>query len=169
MIEKWFELTPKAPASCWQTCAGDFQKSLDWHLLEFGPHAGIKNCVKALNELYRAEPSLYEHSFSPEGFEWIDTQDRENSVVIYARKGLKPADSVVVILNLTPVPRPDYRVGVLSEGDRSEVFNSDATDFGGSGVSNPNAVSTENQQWHGRPQSVRLNLPPLGAVVLKKK
>ncbi len=152
-----------------QSSEWDFEKSLDWHLLDQGIHAGIKNCVKALNELYRAEPSLYEHSFSPEGFEWIDTQDRENSVVIYARKGLKAADSVVVVLNLTPVPRSDYRVGVLSEGDWSEVFNSDATDFGGSGVSNPYAVSSENQQWHGRSQSVRVNLPPLGVVVLKKK
>jgi 1,4-alpha-glucan branching enzyme len=151
-----------------QTSEWNFQKSLDWHLLDNPTHSGIQNCVKSLNELYKSEPSLYEHSFSPEGFEWIDTQDRENSVVIYARKGLKVADSVVVILNLTPIPRPNYRVGVLSAGNWIEVFNSDSEEYGGSGMLNSQAVATDNQQWHGRPQSVQLDLPPLGAVILKK-
>jgi 1,4-alpha-glucan branching enzyme len=151
-----------------QTSEWNFQKSLDWHLLDQPTHSGIQKCVKALNELYKAEPALYEHSFSPEGFEWIDTQDRENSVIVYARKGLKPDENVVVILNLTPVPRTSYRVGVLSEGDWKEVFNSDSEEFGGSGKGNAEAVSTENKQWHGRPQSVQLDLPPLGAVILKK-
>ncbi len=151
-----------------QTSEWNFEKSLDWHLLEQTTHSGIQNCVKALNELYKSEPALYEHSFSPEGFEWIDTQDRENSVVIYARKGLKPDNSLVVILNLTPIPRSGYRVGVLSDGSWAEVFNSDSEQFGGSGKINAEAVLSDNKQWHGRPQSVQLDLPPLGVVILKK-
>ncbi len=145
-----------------------FQKSLDWHLLEYPFHDGMKKCVIALNSLYKAEGALFEHSFSPEGFEWIDTQDRENSIVIYARKGLKSSENVVVILNLTPIPRPGYRVGVLSEGSWAEIFNSDSAEFGGGGMRNLDSVKTDNKQWHGRPQSVQLDLPPLAAVVLKK-
>ena len=112
-----------------QTSEWNFQQSLDWHLLEFAPHIGMKECFKALNELYKTEPSMYDYSFSHEGFEWIDTQDRENSVLVFARKASDPAHNTVVVLNLTPVPRPSYRVGVLSEGSWEEIFNSDETRF----------------------------------------
>jgi 1,4-alpha-glucan branching enzyme len=146
----------------------NFEKSLDWHLLDAPMHNGMKECVKSLNTLYKYQPAFYEQSFSHDGFEWIDTQDRENPVLIYARKGLNHAENVVIVLNLTPIPRMGYRVGVLSEGNWSEVFNSDQEKFGGSGVGNPESLPTDNKQWHGRPQSIQLNLPPLGAVVLKK-
>src|SRR5690606_9423674 len=82
----------------------NFQTSLDWHLLDNAPNRGMMECVKALNWLYRSEPALYEYSFSGEGFEWIDTQDRENSVLVYSRKGKNTQDELVIILNLTPVP-----------------------------------------------------------------
>jgi 1,4-alpha-glucan branching enzyme len=151
-----------------QTSEWNFQQSLDWHLLETPPHIGMKECVKALNHLYKTEPAMYEFSFAHEGFEWIDTQDRENSVLVFARKGTDPAQNLVIVLNLTPVPRKSYRVGVLSEGDWKEIFNSDAEAFYGSGIINYDAVTSENHQWHGKSHSVLLDLPPMGALVLKK-
>jgi len=152
-----------------QTSEWNFQQSLDWHLLEFAPHKGIKECVKALNHIYKTELALSEYSFSSEGFEWIDTQDRENSVLVYARKASDPALNVVIVLNLTAIPRNDYRVGVLSGGMWEEIFNSDDTLYWGSGQLNSGAVKAENQLWHGKDFSVKLDLPPMAAIILKKK
>ncbi|CAG5016785.1 1,4-alpha-glucan branching enzyme GlgB [Dyadobacter sp. CECT 9275] len=152
-----------------QTSEWNFQQSLDWHLLELAPHQGMQACVKALNHLYRTEPAMYEFTFSSEGFEWIDTQDRENSVLIYSRKSRDYKQNIVVILNLTPVPRQGYRVGVLSEGEWVEIFNSDSEEFYGSGQINTQPVTAEKENWHGRAYSLRLDLPPLGATVLKLK
>lgn len=152
-----------------QTSEWDFKKSLDWHLLEFAPHQGIKECFKALNALYKTEPSMFDYSFAHEGFEWIDTQDRGNSVLVYARKAIDPAQNTVIVLNLTPVPRSAYRVGVLSDGEWAEIFNSDDTRFYGSGMINTMPVKAEKEQWHGRAYSIQVDLPPMGAVVLKIK
>ncbi len=146
----------------------NFQQSLDWHLLETAPHRGLANCVKALNELYKSEPSLYEYSFSPEGFEWIDTQDRENSVLIYTRKGREEADHTIIVLNLTPVPRENYRIGVHAGGQWHEIFNSDRAEFFGSDRLNPETIQPEEKLWHGKKWSMPVRLPPLGAVVLKR-
>nr|WP_247232329.1 1,4-alpha-glucan branching protein GlgB [Telluribacter sp. SYSU D00476] len=146
----------------------NFQKSLDWHLLEQSSHKGAAECMKALNQLYRNEPALYEYSFSPEGFEWIDTQDRENSVLIYSRKAVDPAQNVIVALNLTPMPRQGYRVGVPTKGAWQEIFNSDSPTFHGSGVLNTKPATTENKTWHGKPYSITVDLPPLGATIFKK-
>ncbi len=152
-----------------QVSEWNFEKSLDWHLLEFAPHQGMKECFKALNQLYRSEPSMFDFSFAHEGFEWIDTQDRENSVLVYARKAIDPSQNTVIVLNLTPIPRSSYRVGVLSDGDWEEIFNSDEVRFYGSGMVNANPVTAEREQWHGRAYSVQVALPPMGAVVLKIK
>ncbi|GAB3943331.1 1,4-alpha-glucan branching protein GlgB [Spirosoma harenae] len=152
-----------------QTSEWKFDASLDWHLLEFAPHKGMAACVKALNNLYKTEPALYERNFTADGFEWIDTTDRENSVVIYSRKGNNPDDTVLVVLNMTPIPRSGYRIGIPSAGTYHEIFNSDAMEFFGSGVVNANPIGSEDQAWQGRPQSIQLSIPPLGAVVLKIK
>ncbi|GAB4030068.1 1,4-alpha-glucan branching protein GlgB [Spirosoma gilvum] len=144
-----------------------FSASLDWHLLEYPMHKGMAACVKALNQLYRTEPGLHERNFSADGFEWIDTTDRENSVLTYCRKGENPDDTVLIVLNMTPIPRTHYRIGVPAPGSYKEIFNSDATEFYGSGVLNTALIATEDQPWHARPQSIQLNLPPLGAVVVK--
>ena len=152
-----------------QTSEWNFQQSLDWHLLEFAPHKGMKECVKALNHLYKSEQAMYEFSFSHEGFEWIDTQDRQNSVLIYSRKASDSAKNIVIILNLTPVTRPGYRVGVPNKGKWAEIFNSDNGEFYGSGVTNANPVKADEEHWHGRPYSLKIDLPPLGAVILKLK
>jgi 1,4-alpha-glucan branching enzyme len=146
----------------------NFQKSLDWHLLEQGGHRGAAECMKALNKLYRSEPALFEYSFSAEGFEWIDTQDRENSVLVYARKGRDAEQNLVIVLNLTPVPRPHYRIGIPAKGTWSEIFSSDATEFYGSGVLNTGAKTAESKSWHGKPYSLLVDLPPLGAAIFKR-
>jgi 1,4-alpha-glucan branching enzyme len=151
-----------------QTSEWNFEQSLDWHLLDFAPHQGMKECMKALNHIYKTEIALSEYSFSIDGFEWIDTQDRENSVLVYARKSSDTEQNLVIVLNLTATPRPDYRVGVLSGGMWEEIFNSDNTLFYGSGQLNAAPVKAENQLWHGKANSVRLNLPPMAAIVLKK-
>lgn len=150
-----------------QTSEWKFDDSLDWHLLQYAPHKGIAACVKALNQLYKSEPAMYERTFTADGFEWIDTADRENSIVSYARKGNDPKDTLLIVLNMTPVPRSNYRIGVPSAGTYHEVFNSDAIEFYGSGVNNGAPVASEATAWQGRPQSIPINIPPLGAVVLK--
>ncbi|MFN4144829.1 MAG: 1,4-alpha-glucan branching protein GlgB [Runella sp.] len=146
----------------------NFQQSLDWHLLAAAPHHGMKECIKQLNVLLKNQPALYDYNFSPDGFEWIDSQDRENSVVVYIRKGLNPADSLVVVLNMTPKPQANYRIGVPSSGKWIEIFNSDSTSFYGSGVINAQAIESEDRKWHGRQHSISLHLPPLAGIILKK-
>ncbi|RRB00817.1 1,4-alpha-glucan branching protein GlgB [Larkinella rosea] len=150
-----------------QTSEWKFDGSLDWHLLDYAPHQGMKECMKALNRLYRNEPALYEQSFVAEGFEWIDTMDRENSIIVYARKGTRTKEQIVIALNMTPIPRTDYRIGVPVPGTWVELFNSDNSAFFGSGLVNPNPLVSEPQEWHGRSASIELTIPPLGAVVLK--
>ncbi|MBC8154170.1 MAG: 1,4-alpha-glucan branching protein GlgB [Bacteroidetes bacterium] len=151
-----------------QTSEWKFDGSLDWHLLNHPPHQGMKECVKALNRLYRSEPALYERGFTSDGFEWISMQDRENSIVSYARFGNDPSDVVVVVLNMTPVPRRGYRIGLPQAGTWIEIFNSDHIHYYGSGVTNPNPLSSQAQPWHYREQSMEVNLPPLGVTVLKR-
>ncbi len=150
-----------------QTAEWKFDTSLDWHLLDYAPHKGMAACVKALNHLYKNEPALYEKQFSPDGFEWIETNDRENSVITYVRKGNNPRDTLLIVLNMTPIPRNGYRIGVPISGLYKEIFNSDTKEFYGSGVVNPNTIGSEVQTWQGREQSLSLNVPPLGATVLK--
>jgi 1,4-alpha-glucan branching enzyme len=142
----------------------DFLNSLDWHLLEYDNHKGISNMVKEINHIYKSEPALYDKQFSPEGFAWLDTTDRENCVVYYQRKGLD--ENVLIILNLTPIPRPGYRIGVPEDKTYKEIFNSDKSEFWGSGISNPK-IKTEKITSHGQAQSIEISLPPLGAIILK--
>jgi len=145
----------------------NFEQSLDWHLLEAPPHKGAQNCLRQLNTLLRNEPALHDYNFSPEGFEWIDASDCENCVLSYSRKGVNSADQLVILLNMTPVPRHSYRVGVTSGGSWKEVFNSDSVAFFGSGLGNGQTLQTEEVGWHGRRQSLLVTLPPLGGIVLK--
>jgi 1,4-alpha-glucan branching enzyme len=143
----------------------NFEKSLDWHLLEnHDSHKGIKNLISDLNSLYRTETALFDKQFNAEGFAWLDTSDRENCVVYYKRKGL--TDEILVLLNLTPVPRENYRIGVPENKHYSEIFNSDSSKYWGSGMTNEN-IKTEVITAHGCLQSLVINIPPLGAVVLK--
>ncbi|MVN20651.1 1,4-alpha-glucan branching protein GlgB [Mucilaginibacter arboris] len=151
-----------------QTEEWKFDQSLDWHLLEYRPHKGMQDLVKALNHLYKSEPALYEKAFSGEGFEWIDDGNAADSVLIYVRKGNLPENNLVVVLNFTPVVREGHRVGVPEAGTWKEIFNSDELHFWGSGTVNPKKLKTEAVGWNYREQSIKLNLPPLGVSVLKK-
>ncbi len=138
---------------------------LEWDLLQYPSHRGILRWVADLNRLYRREPALHERDADPGGFEWIDFSDAEKSVFSYLRRGF-PADEVVLVAcNATPVPRYGYRVGVPFGGFWKELLNSDAVEYGGSGVGNLGGVEAEPVPAHGRPWSLPLTLPPLGAVI----
>ncbi|WP_202406096.1 1,4-alpha-glucan branching protein GlgB [Hufsiella ginkgonis] len=146
-----------------------FSRSLDWHLLEYAPHLGIQSLVKQLNALYKQEPALYEKSFTPDGFAWIDGGDAANSILVYARKGDHQHDEVVVALNMTPVSRTGFRIGVPGPGEWQVIFNSDDRQFDGSGVYIQPALSADNIAWMNQPCSVSMGLPPLGGIILKRK
>jgi 1,4-alpha-glucan branching enzyme len=146
----------------------EFGQSLDWHLLEHRPHKGMQDLIKALNDLYKTEPALHEKAFTGEGFEWIDEGNAQESVLIYARKGILPENDLVIVLNFTPVIRENFRIGVPQSGNWKEIFNSDDLNFWGSGTINPQEIPSEDIFWNYKNQSVALTLPPLGVTVLKK-
>lgn len=141
-------------------------QSLDWHLITSPEHKGLMTYVKNLNSLYRTEPALYEKAFSPEGFEWLETGDNQRSVIAYIRKGHDTFNDLVIIINMTPVPREKYRVGVPAAGNWEVIFNSDEMAYYGSGMMSGN-VKSEKIHWMNKDNSVELDLPPLGGLILK--
>ncbi|WP_396602553.1 1,4-alpha-glucan branching protein GlgB [Algibacter sp. R77976] len=147
----------------------NFQESLDWNLLEFKPHQDMQNYYKSLNTIYKNTPALYEKGFSGEGFEWISHDDHENCVISYIRKGYKEEDNVVVVCNLTPTVRKNYKIGVTSKGKLIEIFNSDAKEFGGSGITNKKETTIKKDPWNGKDYSAEITLPPLAVTVFKFK
>lgn len=147
-----------------QSTEWNFEGSLQWHLLQFGYHKGIKQCITDLNSLYKSTPALYEKQFSADGFEWINFGDSNNSVIAYIRKGVK--ESVVIVCNMTPIVHKNYKIGLPQNGKLTEIFNSDNTQYGGSGVHNK-LIKIEAQKWNGKPFSAEIVLPPLGIVVFK--
>ncbi len=147
----------------------NFQQSLDWHLLQNNYHNGIKTIITDLNKLYKKHPALYEQQFNASGFEWINYEDNENSVLAYIRKGNNEENPLIIACNFTPVPRNNYRIGLPQEGKLIQVFNSDAKKYGGSGVSNQKEINIDDIEWNYRPYSVEISIPPLGAVVFAFK
>ncbi len=150
-----------------QSAEWNFEGSLDWHLLQFDFHNGIKKVITDLNALYKAYPALHEKQFSPEGFEWIDYSDHQNAVMSYIRKGNDPKNDLIVVCNFTPVVRENYRIGVPRKGKLTQVFNSDDVVYAGSGVTNANAINIEAKPWNCRDFSAALLLPPLSVTVFK--
>jgi 1,4-alpha-glucan branching enzyme len=142
-------------------------RSLDWHLLDQPLHRGIRQFMTDLNAVYRSEPALHQRDFEPAGFQWIDCNDSDNSVVSLIRRATDPDDFVVAILNFTPVPRYGYVVGMPRDGIYRELLNSDAAVYSGGNVGNDGVVATDPVPAHGHPHSVRLTLPPLGFLLLK--
>jgi len=140
-------------------------QSLDWHLLDDPMHAGLRQLVGDLNRLYREMPALHERDCDPAGFEWIESNDADNSVLSFLRRG-KNGESVVVVCNMTPVVRTDYQVGVPQGGRWREMFNTDAEVYGGSNVGNGGYLNAIEGAWQGRPAALSLTLPPLGTLVL---
>jgi 1,4-alpha-glucan branching enzyme len=143
------------------------EESLEWHLLQYPPHAGIQEWVTDLNRLYREQPALHQLDFDPAGFEWIDTSDSANSVISFIRKGYSPDDSLVIVGNFTPQTHFRYDIGVSLPGTWQEILNSDAAKYGGSGQGNYNPLQTADKGWQGRPYSLTLTLPPLAVIFLK--
>ncbi len=150
-----------------QTSEWKHDLSLDWHLLQYDYHKGVHSLFRDLNALYKAEPALYQFAFEERGFEWIDYNDRENSVMIYARKAEHTADYLLVVCNFTPEVRRHYRIGVPARGYWKEIFSSDHTKYAGSGVVNHGDIATTPVKYHGRDYSISLSLPPLGVSIFK--
>lgn len=191
-------LINKMPGDVWQKCAnlrlllgyfyahpgkkllfmgGEFgqwrewahEDSLDWHLLEDPGHQGIQRWVQHLNILYRHEPALYELDFEHTGFEWIDCSDWEHSIISFLRKGRSHRERILVVCNLTPEPRYNYRMGVPSGGFWKEVLNSDAREYGGSGHGNLGGLEASPVPFHGKYYSISLTLPPLGILFFRNE
>ena len=144
------------------------ETSLDWNLLEHPSHSGVQRWVTDLNQLYKNEPALHELDFDQAGFEWIDCNDSQQSTLSFLRKGSSTEDTIVIACNFTPVPHHNYRVGVPEGGLWSEILNSDAKEYDGSGQGNFGAVGAETTSFHGRPYSVNITLPPLAIVYFKR-
>jgi 1,4-alpha-glucan branching enzyme len=139
---------------------------LDWTLLERAPHRQLRDFVRALNRIYADHPALHERDFGWEGFQWIDCEDADRSIVSFLRRGADPDRPLVIVINFTPVPRPNYRLGVPAAGSYREVLNSDAVEFGGGGCRNRGRLRTEAEPVHGQPHALTLTLPPLAVLFI---
>jgi 1,4-alpha-glucan branching enzyme len=144
-------------------------ESIEWHALEYSSHQGIQRWVKDLNLFYQNEPALHDLDFDQNGFEWIDFNDSDKSIISFIRKSSTFNEIVLVICNLTPVPQHNYRIGVPVAGSWQEILNSDAKVYGGSGQGNLGRVETEPFPAHGKQQSISLTLPPLGIIIFKSR
>ncbi|OAM53062.1 1,4-alpha-glucan branching enzyme [Methylovorus sp. MM2] len=142
--------------------------SLDWHLLDIPWHSGVQNMMRDLNHLYQRVSALHDLDFEQQGFDWIDCQDAEQSIISYIRRA-RDGRFIIVILNFTPVPRHHYRLGVPTSGDYKELFNSDAEYYGGSNQGNGAGLNSEPTPWMGYNQSIALNVPPLSGLILQLK
>jgi 1,4-alpha-glucan branching enzyme len=142
-------------------------QTLDWYVLDYPLHQGIRSLITDLNRLYRSNPALYRHEFDWQGFEWIDCHDADSSILSFIRQS--EDERLVVVVNFTPVVRDDYRIGVPDEGHYMEIFNSDSGYYGGSNAGNGDrALLAEDTPWMDRPRSLSLKVPPLATVVLKR-
>ncbi|MDT0608529.1 1,4-alpha-glucan branching protein GlgB [Croceitalea rosinachiae] len=150
-----------------QTSEWNFQESLDWHLTQYDFHSGIQKIIQDLNKVYKQQPALHEKQFSPEGFEWIEYNDHENSVMTYIRKGHDSKNDLVVISNFTPVPREKYCVGVPDSKALKLIFNSDDTKYNGSGMGKKTAKPSK-KPWNNREHSIEVTIPPLSVLIYKK-
>jgi 1,4-alpha-glucan branching enzyme len=145
----------------------DHESSVQWDLLESAAHQGLQRWVRDLNTWYRGEPALHQLDTNPAGFAWIDCNDADASVLTYLRRGRQAVDTLAIACNFTPLPRPNYRLGVPAGGYWREILNSDAPLYGGSGQGNLGGVDATPVACHGHFQSINVTLPPLGMVVFK--
>jgi 1,4-alpha-glucan branching enzyme len=144
----------------------NYDGSLHWNLLEYAEHQGVQSLIRDLNREYRSQPALYEVDFDPRGFRWLEANDAANNVLAFARVDEEGERPVVCVLNLSPVPRSEYRVGMPKCCRWREVVNTDSRYYGGSGIGNLGGVEAEPVPWHDQPFSAELTLPPLAAVWL---
>jgi len=144
----------------------NYNTSLDWHLLEHDLHKGIKRAIMDLNILYKNQPALYSKQFEEDSFEWIAYDDHKNAVISYIRKGASTKDLLVVVCNFTPTVHKEYAIGLPVKGNLEELYNSDALEYGGSGVVN-DSIITQEEAFHARKYSAKITVPPLALVVFK--
>ena len=149
-----------------QSAEWNHDQSLDWHLLEYAPHQGVQALIRDLNALYRNTPALHEVDFTSNGFEWIDLNDNDNSVFSWLRRDAS-GSFVVCVVNMTPVVREGYRIGVPEAGRYRVALDTDDAHYGGSGAG-PSVVEASDQSHHGRPCSLAMTLPPLATLILEK-
>lgn len=153
-----------------QSSEWNFQQSLDWHLLQYDIHKGLLNMFKDLNQLYKTEPALYEKAFSAQGFEWLHYGDAQNSILTYIRKGHDPENDLVILCNFTPNTFDEYVIGLPRNTQLKILFNSDDTQYNGSGYISDNKLIKSKklkEKWHGRDFGATLKVPPLATVVYK--
>jgi 1,4-alpha-glucan branching enzyme len=148
-----------------QSAEWNHNHSLDWHLLQFDYHRGVQQLIRDLNKIFHDERALHELDAEPEGFEWIDAANWEESVLSFVRRGRDPRHMALIVCNFTPVPREGYRIGVPAAGGWRERINTDAREYGGSGIGNGGWIESEPVSMHGRGQSLCLRLPPLATLV----
>ncbi|WP_259394762.1 1,4-alpha-glucan branching protein GlgB [Shewanella sp. SR44-3] len=141
-------------------------KSLDWHLLQYAPHKGLQAWVRTLNALYQAQEALYLTDTEASGFRWLDCENTKNSILVFMRTGAEPDSALIFIINMTPTPHDDFRVGVPKACQYYQVANSDSAEYGGSNLVMDWAIPSESMPWQGMDNSLLLTVPPLSCVVL---
>jgi 1,4-alpha-glucan branching enzyme len=146
----------------------NFERSLDWHLLEYEPHKGIQNLLKELNRLYKEEPSLHRNDVEKEGFAWIEENDTQANVISFIRKGARNEKLIIIICNFSDKEHIGYELGVPTRGEYMEIFNSNDTVFGGYTRKNQTPIKSQAKECHGRKNSLHVTLPPLSVVYLKR-
>jgi 1,4-alpha-glucan branching enzyme len=142
--------------------------SVEWHLLDYPLHRGAQTLVRDLNGLYCSRPALHALDCEPDGFEWIEASDSDNSTLVFLRRSRDPETVLVAACNFTPIPRHGYRIGVPLPGRYREVLNTDADIYGGSNLGNAGGCLAEPLTWHGRPFSLSLTLPPLATLYFER-
>jgi len=145
-----------------------YYSELDWVLLDFEMHRKFQEFVKRLNHFYLEEKSLWEQDYGWSGFQWVDPNNYEQSIIVFMRKAKNEEDFMIVVINFTPVVYENYRIGVPELGVFQEIFNSDLEMYGGSGQKNNSELQAESLSWHNQPYSIEIKVPPLGAIFLKK-
>ncbi len=152
-----------------QTSEWNYAASLDWHLLQYADHIGVQNLVRDFNDIYQQYNFLSKYEYSPDGFEWICCNDCNNSVISFIRSGRSEKDKSIIVCNFTPIERNNYRIGVPIPGKWKEILNTDSKFYGGKDRGNYGVINTQDVQFHGRPYSLNLYLPPTSVLVLAIK
>jgi 1,4-alpha-glucan branching enzyme len=150
-----------------QTKEWNYEEELQWSLLQYPLHKNLQDLVKDLNALFKTEKAIYEQQYDPAGFEWVDFADDVQSVIVFLRKGIEPEDQILVICNFTPETREGYQIGISEPGKWKTIFNTDDSKYSGSGFTEGNSYKTSKKSYHGRSNSLMIDLPPLALIALK--
>jgi 1,4-alpha-glucan branching enzyme len=143
------------------------KEQLDWHLLDYEMHKKANDYVKELIKVYKRSKALFELDHLQDGFEWIDCHNADQSIFSFIRKGSKVDDFLVIVCNFTPAFYPNYRIGIPKAGSYREILNSDSDSFGGSNSTNKRVLKTEEKEFHGKPFSLEMSIPPFGISILR--